>query len=119
MSEFGDLLREALVGDEEFDPSPGREALEAAVVGYERRLRTIRFMAMFAVLFMGAVSAVSLVFLLRAPEGTGLRTLLIYALGFFFGMSGIGMSKLWFAMMMNQSAVLKEIKRVQLALLDR
>ena len=44
MSDFGDMLREALIDDEPYRAEAGEAALEAAVGKFGTRMRTVRFM---------------------------------------------------------------------------
>ena len=117
MSEFGDMLKEALMGDEPFRAAPERDALEESVRKFERRVKAVRFMAFFAVTFMTLVVLAGLVPLLRADEATSGRSLAIYVILILFGGMGISFGKLWFAMMLNHIALIKELKVVQLRLL--
>jgi len=117
MSEFGDILKEAMLGDEPFREAPGREALEDSVKKFERRIKTIRFMAVFAVCFMTLVMLGGLIPLLRATDGTSGKSLALYVILFLFGSMGISFGKLWFAMMLNHITVIKELKVIQLRLL--
>lgn len=117
MSEFGDMLKEALVGDEPFRAAPERKALEESVRKFERRIKAIRFMAFFAVTFMTIVTLGGLIPLLRATDDTSGRSLAIYVLLVLFGSTGIGWGKMWFAMMVNHIAVIKELKVIQVRIL--
>ncbi len=119
MSEFGDLLKEALTGAETVPTDRGKQALEAAVAKFQRRERTVRWMAVIAVGFMSGLVIWAAVSFFRAPDDTPLRTSLLHVVAFLFGMSGIGFGKLWFAMMHDHLAVMKELKRMQLMLLDQ
>ena len=55
MNQFQEMLKEAFMGEEPFDASPGRAALEASIRKFEQRDRTLRYMIWFAVIFMSAV----------------------------------------------------------------
>ncbi len=55
MNEFAEMLKEAFVGEEPFDPRPGREAPQVSIRKYDARMKTVRYMAIFAVTFMGVV----------------------------------------------------------------
>ena len=44
---------------------------------------------------------------------------LLWGLGALFGFHAVSMLKMWFFMEMNRNSVLREIKRLELALLDR
>jgi uncharacterized protein DUF6768 len=119
MSEFSELLKEAFFSDESFDASPGREALLQAVRGYDRRMRLVRFMVWFTVLFFGGVTIACVVALWGDTTATPTRgDLFLVALGL-WGILGVGFAKFWFQDMLNHNRVMKELKRTQLALLDR
>ena len=68
MNEFAEMLKEAFVGEEPFDPRPGREAIQASIRKYDARMKTVRYMAIFAVTFMSVVCVYCFVWLLRAPD---------------------------------------------------
>jgi len=118
MSEFGDMLKEALMGDEPFAAAPGRNALEDSVKKFEQRIRTVRVMAAIAVTFMTLVALGGLIPLLRSDDDTSGRNLALYTILFLFGGMGISFGKLWFALMVNHIAVIKELKIVQLRVLQ-
>ena len=116
MSEFGDLLKEALTGADTIPSERNDQALHAAVEKFDRRNRTVRWMATIAVTFMTAISVWAAVALWQAsPETESVKALIVYGVLFLFGMSGVGMSKMWFAMMLDHIAVMKELKRMQLS----
>ena len=117
MSEFGDMLKEALVGDEPFRAAPERDALEESVKKFEKRIKAIRFMAFFAVTFMTLVVLAGLIPLLQADDDTSGPSLALYVILILFGSMGISFGKLWFAMMVNHIAIIKELKVVQLRVL--
>ncbi len=119
MNEFAEMLKEAFVGEEPFDPRPGREALQASIRKYDARMKTVRYMAIFAVSFMSVVGVYCFIWLLRAPDETSTRLLLIDAIVFGWALGAVGFSKLWFAMMHNDIGLRKELKRVQMMMLDK
>jgi len=117
MSEIYEMLREALVGLEPYHLDEGRDALEASVRKFETRLRTIRFMAIFAVTF-GAVAMIAGIVLFAGAAATPAKPLLCYAGLAAFGFSLIGFSKMWFAHMLNHIALMKELKATQLRIVE-
>lgn len=119
MSEFKDMLKEAFRDDAPFDPSPGRAVLDASVQKFERRMRTVRWMAFFAVTFMSVVMVAGLWLLLDASDDASARTVVLYGALFVWGYVGIGFAKGWFAIMHNHIGTMKELKRVQMMLLER
>jgi hypothetical protein len=72
-----------------------------------------------AVPFMTAVMIWSLVSLLGASAETDTSTLFLYGMLFVWSSTGVGFVKGWFAMMQNHIVVMKELKRVQLMLVER
>lgn len=119
MNEFAKMLKEAFVGEEPFDPRPGREALQASIRKYDARMKTVRYMAIFAVTVMGVVAVYCFVWLLRAPDDTSTRLLIIYALVFGWALGAVGFAKAWFAMMHNDIGLRKELRRVQMMMLAK
>ncbi len=118
MTEFGELLKEALVGEEPMDMHPARDVLEQSVRKFDKRMRAVRLMAVFAVGFMGIVSIVVGVMVYRAPQDVSPKTLFMYGGVFFIAFSAIGFCKMWFAMMHNDIGLRKEIKRMEVLLLE-
>ncbi len=115
MSEFGDLLKEALTGAETVPTERSQQALRAALETFDRRNRTIRWMATIGVGFMSLLAIWSAWSFVDAADDATLKELLGYAVLFLSGMSAIGMIKMWFATMLFHLAVMKELKRMQLA----
>lgn len=116
MSEFREMLREALIGDEPFQEQKNEAHLRAAVERYDRRMKTVRFMAWFPVGFMGLVVAVC-VWRFAVTEPAEVKALLAYTALFVFAMTAIGWSKLWLMVMHNHIESQKELVRVQMLLL--
>jgi len=114
MSDFGDLLKEALTGAETVPHERNQQALQAAVEAFDRRNRTVRWMATFSVGFMSLVAAWSAWSFFQTPDDA-LKPLIGYAVLFLFAMTAVGTCKMWFAMMLDHLAVMKELKRMQLA----
>jgi len=118
MNELSELLKEAFTGVDPYDADPRREGVEAALQRFDGRVRTVRWMAWIGVGFLFAVAVVTLVLLLRAPDDASPRTLSVYVALFVWANVGIGMAKLWFAMMLNDIGIRRELKRMQLVLLE-
>jgi len=118
MNEFAEIIKEAFVGEAPFDPHPGEEALLASIDKFDRRMRTVRAMAVFAVSFMSAVAALAVVMFLRAPGDGGAKALIGWAGLFLWSMAVIGFAKHWFATMHNDIGLRKELKRTQLMILE-
>lgn len=119
MSEFTEMIKEAFLGEEPYDPSPGRAELEASIRRFEARDRTLRFMMWFAVTFMTVVCVwAAWSFFAAAPE-TSTKKLILYAVLFLWGSEGIGWSKMFLFSTQKSLGVMKELKRVQLMLSER
>ena len=119
MSEFADMIKEAFVGEEPYDPAPGRRDLEASIRKFDSRDRTMRFLTWFAVTFMGVVFFVAGWKFWTADAETSTKSLILYATISLWAMIGIGFMK---SMLFNIQASLglrKDIKRLQLTLSER
>ena len=79
VGEFGEMLKEAFVGEERFDPRPGREMLERSIDKFDRRMRTVRHTTLLGGLFMGAVMIATAVQFFREPDDASTKTLLLWA----------------------------------------
>ncbi len=119
MNEYSRLLKEALRGEDEvLEPERSREALQASVRQFDVRMRTIRNFAWFAVAFLGSLSIYALVKLLLADDSTSTRVLIVWAVLFLWGMSGVGTVKFWLFLMQNNVSIQKELKRLQIRLAE-
>lgn len=116
MSEFTEIIKEAFLGEEPFDPSPGRAKLEESIRSFESRERTLRYLLWFAVLFMTAVSVASAWAFLASGPDTSTKELILYAALFLFAGQSIGWSKMFLFSTQKTLGVMKELKRVQLML---
>jgi hypothetical protein len=119
MSEFAQILKEAFVGDEPFRPETDRATAEASVRKFENRMRTFRRMTTLLVGGMFIVLVYCVVGFLRLPVDANVKTQLTYVGAFIWAGSGITIGKLWFAMMHNHVAVMKEMKRIELMMLEK
>ena len=104
--------------DEVLEPERSREALQASVRQFDVRMRTIRNLAWFAIAFLGALSIYAIVKLLLADDSTSTRVLIIWAVIFLWGMSGVGTVKFWLFLMQNNVSIQKELKRMQIRLAE-
>ena len=118
MSEFKDLVTEALLGDEPYEPDRGRAELEQSVRRFERRERTFRHMAWFAILFGGAVLWYGVWGLWHADEATSLKLLFVHALLIFAGGTQIAFMKQWLFRVQDHLSMMKEIKATQLLMIE-
>ncbi len=118
MSEFGDLLREAFAGAERFDAHPGRADLERAVSKFEARDRTVRVLVWSVVTLATVPAAWAAYGLFAADDGTSTRMLVIQGVVLLFAMQSIAFMKAYLAEMRNHLDQMKELKRVQMLLLE-
>ena len=119
MNEFLELLKEAFYKAEPFEAHPQQKELQRSVVQFERRVKVVRWMTWLPVTFMGVVLTIVLVSFFRLGDDASTKTLLIHAVLFLFSMLAIGSQKVWMCIMHNHYATMKELKRVQMLLLDR
>ena len=111
MSDFGDMLREALTDDEPYRPEPGEAALEAALEKFGTRMRTVRFMGTAMVFGPTLFCAAGVWLFLDATEGNERVLGVLLTL---FGLGAVGMAKMWFHAMVSHVQVMKELKVTQL-----
>jgi hypothetical protein len=114
---FARMLKESLAGMS-FDPAPGREALEAGLREFERRERALRLLAWGTVGAMALLAAWAAWSFLSAPADAGVKRLVLDATLFLWASLGIAFGKLWLFTTQAQLATQRELKRLELALLD-
>lgn len=119
MNEFQSMLKEAFAGEEPYDLYPGRDELERALRGFERRERTLRWMLWFAVAFMSAVSVLSVWRFWIAEPGSDPKNMILWATLFLFASNGIGWSKLFLFQSQQHWSAMKDLKRLHLEILGR
>jgi len=118
MNDFTELLKEAFVGEEPYDPHPARADVQAALHRFESRDRTLRYMMWFAVAFMTAVAAWSAWRFFASGDEATTRELILYAALFLWANVGVGWAKMFLFTTQKHLSILKELKRVQLLILD-
>ena len=119
MSEFMELWKEALYKTEPFDVEPQRQQLEQSIQQFNRRLAVVRWMTLIPIVFMTGLGVWSAVSFLNLPQTASAKAVLLPVAGFLIAIMTIGMQKYWMMMMHNHLATMKELKRVQLMVLDR
>ena len=117
MNEFKKMLEEAFLGEEPYDLHPSRAELESALRKFEQRDRTMRRMLWFAVVFMAAVAVASAWTFLEAGADDAKR-LIFCATLFLWANVGVGWAKMFLFQTQQHLTVLKELKRVHLAVLE-
>jgi hypothetical protein len=118
MSEFSEMIREAFVGEEPYDPSPGRAALEASIRKYERRHRTVRLLSWFMVTAMSVLFFFAGWKFLSAGEDASTKELVLWATLFLWGNAGVAFGKMYLFTTLSDIGLMKELKRTQLMLVD-
>ena len=119
MNEFKEMLKEAFLGEQPYDPTPGREVLLSSLRQLEARERTLRWMLWFAVGFMSLVAFGAGWFFWKATEDTSVKDLILLATSFLFACQAIGWAKMFLFTTQKDLSVLKELKRVQMMLHER
>jgi hypothetical protein len=120
MNELDRKIREALPPDvaellgPPDEPSLGQQVREL----FQGRLRWVSVLVIVGVLAFAVFTVVSVVFFFRAETE---REMIAWAGGFGLGLIAISFGRLWFWLLLDRNAVLREVKRVelQLALLSR
>ena len=118
MNEFTEMIREAFLGEEAYDPTPGREALEESIRRFESRDRVVRLLSWFM------VTAMSVVMFWAAwrfwkTDAQSSKALVGYATLVLAASGGVGFGKMFLFNVQSDLKVMKEIKRTQLMLLER
>jgi len=114
MSERDDSLREALSDNGAFDPGKAKESREKVVSTFEAKMRKVeRYLWVYLCLFCWlAVFA-----LFQFLHATTTKDLLLNGLLFLIFIESTILMKLWYWIMNNKIAVLKEIKQLRLGAL--
>lgn len=112
MSDFTDMIKEALTGGAAFEPEPGRQALERAMQRFDRRARTTRWWAGISIVFMTLVAGWGLRQMMRAGEGD-VRLIVHGVFLATIGFVSIGVVKLWFMLHHNHLTVMRELKGLE------
>jgi len=118
LNEFGEMLKEALAGEAPLDPRPTPESLEASMRKFDQRSRAMRRLTFLGLAFMGTLSILTVVGVLRTPADASPRTLALYLMAFGFTFSAVGSMKFWLFLMQNDIAHRKELRRIELMILD-
>ena len=112
MSDFADMIKEALTGGPAFEPEPGRKALENAMQRYDKRARSMRALTAVMLVFMTGVTAWGLMQLVQA-DAEDTRMIAHGAFLATVGVVGIGFAKLWFLLAQNHLMVMRELKGLE------
>lgn len=113
MSDIGDMLREALIADGDYERDASREALEQAVRGYRTRMRTVRWFGLLLVAGPMVFLVAGIWVFLSPSLGDDHR--LLGALSILFGLGGSGLGKLWLHSMLNHVMLMRELKITQIS----
>lgn len=119
MNEFQSMLKEAFAGEEPYDLYPGRDELENALRGFERREKVLRWMLWFSVVFMSAVCVLSVWRFWSIESGADPKSMILWATLFLFASNAIGWSKIFLFLSQQHWSAMKDLKRLHLELLGR
>lgn len=117
MNDIDEQIKQALLhDDDEFLDELGTDTslsgMFAAVIGgFRGRLRWIWLIGFLGVTFFTVLAVVSAVQFFRVET---VRAIVGYGVGFFFCFGCASWIKLWYFQIVNQHAVLREVKRVEL-----
>ena len=114
MNEFKQMIKEAFVGEEAYDPAQGREALVDSIRRFESRDRTLRWMMWFAVTFMTVLSVWAAWQFWASDPDASAKSLILYAVIFLWGCQGIGWAKMFLFSSQLGFSLMKELKRLRL-----
>ena len=112
MSDFGDMIREALTGGRPFEPEPGKRALEAAMARIDRRARSMRRLVGVSLVFMTGLFVAGLYQIVHASQDNA-RLLSHGVMLAVAGFTGIAFVKLWFMQTQNHLALMREVKGIE------
>jgi len=111
MSEFEEEVKEALGGNGSFDPGKAKNAAKAASETFSTQLRRVERITWGYVIFFAALIAFSVI---RFWHASSVRDQLMYLGLFLLAVGGQTLIKLWYWVVNNKLAVLKEMKLLRL-----
>ena len=117
MTDFREMLREALLEDEPYREEPGRETIERSVDAFRTRMRSVRLLGLVLVAGPGVLFVAGL-YLFFGPGAEDDTTRILGALVGLFGMGCSGMGKMWFHQMVSHVQGMKELKLARLDLAE-
>ena len=119
MNEVQAMIKEALMGEEPFAPDQGSTDLKASIRRFETQDRMLRLLLWGAVLTQTGLCVWSGYRFWQADAETSTKSLILYATLFLVSIQCIAWSKMVIFNNQKSYSVLKELKRVQLMLLER
>ncbi|MFT5286684.1 MAG: hypothetical protein ACI8TQ_002855 [Planctomycetota bacterium] len=119
MSDFQDILREALMGEETYDENQGQAELRASIQKFDSQERIMRTLLWSSVVLMTVLCFWSAWSFIESPEDVSTKYLIMLATLFLFSVQSIGWSKMFIYSNQKSVSTLKELKRVQLLLMER
>ena len=115
MSNIDDRIRAALQAEgqdaDDLLTEPGIRELMGDV--FRGRLRWLNLFGWVVGVVLFGLSIYALVRFLQAEE---MRQMILWGMALLFGVTAVGMMKIWFWMELQKNAILREIKRVELQL---
>lgn len=113
MSDFTDLVRETFSGSPGLPPGLSETPLETRVAALDERMKTVGSMTWIGVTVMFVIAIVMIALLVTADPGTEAKWLVLDGALFVWAIVAIAMVKLWHFQMQSETAMMKEILRVQ------
>ena len=118
MNDFQDMFKEAFLGEEPYKGGQNSVELTASIRKFESQDRLLRISLWGSVLSMTALCIWSGLSFWQTPEAAGPKPLILYATLFLISVQCIGWIKMFLFNNQKSFSILKELKRVQLLLLE-
>lgn len=118
MNDFQDMIKEAFVGEEPYRGGQDSTELRASIRKFEVQDRLLRIGLWGSVLAMSALCYWSGLRFWQAPQDASPKQLILYATLFLVSIQCIGWTKMFLFNNQKSFSILKELKRVQLLLLE-
>ena len=119
MNDFQELIKEAFLGEEPYDHTQGEAELKASIRKFESQDRVLRWMLWSSVAFMSGLTYWAGWSFYKAPSDASPKQLILYATVFLFAVQCVGWTKMFLFNNQKSFSILKELKRVQLLLMER
>jgi len=118
MNEFQAMLKEALMGEEPFNTEQGSADLKASIRKFESQDKMLRALLWGSVVFQMGLFIWSGWKFCTSDADSSPKSLILYATLFLISIQCIGWSKMFIFSNQKSFSILKELKRVQLLLLE-
>ena len=114
---FDDKLADALHKEADAHYAPGREETLRSMVAESFRGKK-KWLSMVAYIYVLLFSAVGIFAAVKFFGATGTRNQILYAALFTWAMILVPILKIWYWEQLNKNAILRELKRIELRLLE-